>query len=284
MSHQTKKTLTQQADEILKSKLRIGTKKHSEKKGGEHKKWIYSYGTYHDYTKACYEFLKYCLENHKCRIIEECHQYIDEWLTYLIDRGYSAYTISKCKCAIAKLYGESSKEYIDTPPRHRADITRSRGEKVRDAHFCEITHKDIVVLCESCGPRRHELAKLRGADLVIDKGEYYVRIKQGKGGKPRLAKVIGDIETIKAIFDAVKPEEKLFKKIPNGMDVHGYRREYAQRYYDTVARPVEKIPEEKRYVCRKDKKGIVYDKDAMLIVSKSLGHNRIDVIAGHYLD
>ena len=38
-----------------------------------------------------------------------------------------------------------------------------------------------------------------------------------------------------------------------------------------------------RYVCRRDRAGVVYDKAAMLQVSRMLGHNRISVIAGHYL-
>jgi hypothetical protein len=42
--------------------------------------------------------------------------------------------------------------------------------------------------------------------------------------------------------------------------------------------------EKELYRCRKDKYGIVYDRKAMLIVSKALGHERIDVIAQSYLN
>ena len=38
-----------------------------------------------------------------------------------------------------------------------------------------------------------------------------------------------------------------------------------------------------KYFMRADRKGDVYDREAMEKVSKQLGHNRIDVIAGHYL-
>ena len=38
------------------------------------------------------------------------------------------------------------------------------------------------------------------------------------------------------------------------------------------------------YYCRKDKKGLWYDKEAIKITSKALGHNRISVIAEHYLN
>ncbi len=38
------------------------------------------------------------------------------------------------------------------------------------------------------------------------------------------------------------------------------------------------------YRCRKDRRGVAYDKKAMLYVSRQLRHNRISVIAGHYLN
>ena len=45
---------------------------------------------------------------------------------------------------------------------------------------------------------------------------------------------------------------------------------------------VEKYYKE-RYIMRKERAGEVYDKQAMEIVSKNLGHNRISVIAQSYL-
>lgn len=47
---------------------------------------------------------------------------------------------------------------------------------------------------------------------------------------------------------------------------------------------IAEIPKCDRYYCKKDKKGIWYDKEAMKITSRALGHNRISVIAGHYLN
>lgn len=49
------------------------------------------------------------------------------------------------------------------------------------------------------------------------------------------------------------------------------------------ARPIESLERAEKYICRKDKAGIVYDRRAMKIVSKQLGHNRISVIASDYL-
>jgi len=49
------------------------------------------------------------------------------------------------------------------------------------------------------------------------------------------------------------------------------------------ARPLDKIPKKERYCCRSDLKGVWYDKKAMLIASSALGHNRISIIAAHYI-
>ena len=65
------------------------------------------------------------------------------------------------------------------------------------------------------------------------------------------------------------------------MDKHGYRREYAQAVYESIARSVAEIPRKDRYICRGDRKGVIYDKQ---YVSRQLGHNRVSVIAVHYLN
>jgi len=55
------------------------------------------------------------------------------------------------------------------------------------------------------------------------------------------------------------------------------------KIYELHARPIEQISKKDRYYCRNDLKGIVYDKRATAIASRVLGHNRIGVVAGHYL-
>lgn len=53
--------------------------------------------------------------------------------------------------------------------------------------------------------------------------------------------------------------------------------------YDRVNKGSGKKYQSDVYVCRKDEKGKRLDKKAMYITSKALGHNRINVIAEHYL-
>lgn len=75
----------------------------------------------------------------------------------------------------------------------------------------------------------------------------------------------------------------VFGKVNTRAPIHKYRSMYATNLYNSLKRDIKDIPKEDRYVCRKDLKGRVYDKKAMQIVSRALGHERIDVIAGHYL-
>jgi len=188
------------------------------------------------------------------------------------------------KSALAKLFDCSGKEFAATPPRYRGDIKRSRGEAVRDAHFSEEKNADFVAFCRATGLRRHELANLRGDDLVYDgkNGAYRVKVRKGKGGKERNALIIRDVDLVVEMMKRAGTG-KVFPKLPEA-DVHSYRRDYAQYFYSIIARPVEKLTREEIYRCKKDKRGIIYDRAAMLKVSQSLGHNRISVIAGHYLD
>ena len=62
-----------------------------------------------------------------------------------------------------------------------------------------------------------------------------------------------------------------------------YRATYANRLYNQLKRDIADIPTQERYVMRKERAGEVYDKQAMLQVSRALGHNRISVIAQSYL-
>jgi len=72
-------------------------------------------------------------------------------------------------------------------------------------------------------------------------------------------------------------------KVPTRADIHSYRADYCKTIRNLHARPIDEIPKKERYYCRGDRKGVVYDRRAMAVASRALGHNRIGVIAGHYL-
>lgn len=61
------------------------------------------------------------------------------------------------------------------------------------------------------------------------------------------------------------------------------RADYATKVYQMHARPIETLKHDEIYYCRGDRKGTWLDKNAMLMASKALGHNRISIIASNYL-
>ena len=77
--------------------------------------------------------------------------------------------------------------------------------------------------------------------------------------------------------------EKVFSKIHNAADIHHYRACYAERVYQAHARPISSLQGSERYVCRGSQKGTVYDREALRLTSQALGHNRVSVVAEHYL-
>lgn len=276
-------SLTKQVQTALDNKLAIGQSKHFDKMKGATQDKIYSWETYRSYMKHCNYFTDYCKETYGTKTLEECRPYVDEWLKNRSEKGLSAYTQKLEASALAKMYGCSTKDFIKTDTRHRADINRSRGEKVRDSHFSEKNHKELVDFCKSTGLRRAELRALTGDKLLEKDGKYFIKVDVGsKGGRYREAPIVGDV---KAVVERMQSAGtgKVFDKIPNGADIHSYRADYATSVYNSHARDIKTLEPSERYCCRGDLKGTWYDKQAMLEASQALGHNRISVIAEHYI-
>ena len=241
------KSLIQQVKESLDSKLAIGQSKYAAKLDGTYTQYIYSWDTYRSYLKhGCY-FVRWCKEQpvdstlgHKPRTLEECRRFAEQWIRDGIDRGLSAYTLKLQVSALAKLYGCTAKDFdVETPPRKRIKITRSRGDAERDKHFSLANNKDLMTFCHCTGLRRAELAQICGNDLIVQGGKYYLNIKRGtKGGRPRVSPVVGDDaerETVKKLCIQAG-SNKVFPHPSQNADIHSYRAAYAQRIYDSQKR------------------------------------------------
>lgn len=281
MGHKNKLSMVAQVKVTLDDKLAIGQSKHLAKRMGTAQNHIYSWGTYKAYLKQGCRFAKWAKETHGCKTLEQARQHVNEYLER--SKELSPYTQKLYASSLAKIYSCSSKDFnVQTDTRHRADITRSRDEKVRDKHFSESRNQELVNFCRSTGLRRSELEKLRGNQLIERNGQFYIGVK-GKGGRYREAPVIYKVDEVVSRMKAAG-DEKVWNRVHNAADIHSYRGQYATSFYKSIARQRDKIPIEDRYCCRIDLKGVWYDKKAMLEVSRALGHNRISVIAGHYLN
>ena len=245
--HKLSKSLIQQVKENLDSKLAIGESKYMAKKDGTYTQHIYSWDTYRSYLKHCCYFVRWCKEQpidpgigHKPRTIDECRRFAEKWIQSTIDRDLSAYTVKLELSALAKLYGCKTTDFaIITPPRKRQNITRSRGDAVRDKHFSVENNRELITFCKCTGLRRAELAQIRGTDLIVHNGRLCPDIKRGtKGGRLRISPVIGsseEIETVKRIC-AEAGRNKVCPKPSDNADIHSYRAEYATRIYSSCKR------------------------------------------------
>ena len=293
MSRKNKLSLVGQIKARFDEQLAIGQSKHLDKLNGSTDGKIYSWGTYRTYLKQTNYFAKWCKVEHGCKTLEQCRPYVNEWLIKRQD--LSAHTQKLDAAALAKLYGCSSTDFIKTKSRRRADITRSRQERVRDKHFSEVKNKNLVDFCRSTGLRRAELTALTGDKLIYKNNNPYIKVNSAsKGGRYREVPVYGNTKLVVNLMQKAGTG-KVFETVSGNADIHSYRSDYATALYKQYARPINEIPYDRLnvgtgrwyqsevYVCRGDRAGAKYDKQAMLIVSNALGHNRLSVIAGHYL-
>ena len=189
-------------------------------------------------------------------------------------------------------------------------ISFCRGTGLRRAGIQSITGKDLVTRAQidaeihritaipSAERSSHDVTLLNicmDTKLFGPSQIYYVHTRE-KGGRERLAPIVGpDVDEIIQRFRETKPDEKVWGHVNSNADIHSYRADYALRVYRKYARPMDKIPYDRInkgsgrqfqgdvYTCRKDEYGKKLDKKAMLICSKALGHNRVEVVASNYL-
>lgn len=284
-----RKSLSYQIRAELSKACCYGRSKHEDKKAANdfHPHGIYSVKTYENYAAQCVRFGDWCKAVHGCRTLDQCKEHINEYLDHY-GAGKSPSSIHTAKYAIQKLYDISDHgfkvEYTHAK-RERAGITKNRSpiESVKD--FSEARHADLLAFGKACGLRRHELLNLRFRDIAPDGSA--VTVLTGKGGKRRTVPVLEQDRAVilQKLAAAPDPDAHVFQKkdIPSRMPEHRCRREYAQKLYKAYARDPAYLPPADRYICRKDKRGVTYDRKAMLIASQALGHGRLDVIANNYL-
>lgn len=268
-------------------KAGMGSKRSKDKAEADTKNKIYSKATFETYKQQFRHFADWLEKAHpEALTLEDARGFVDEYLRHLIELERSAYSISTAKAAIAKIMGVEATQFITTPPRLRADIKRSRGVAERDKHISDKKEEELARFTSATGLRRKEMTMIRAEDLFFENGQAYLNVDKGtKGGKSRVAKIVGKTEAeTKEIVKWIQSKEgRLFYKLSSNYDNHYYRATYANRLYNQLKRDIADIPTQERYVMRKERAGEVYDKQAMLQVSRALGHNRISVIAQSYL-
>lgn len=244
---------------------------------------MHSFETRSNYQKIVMRFLDWCRNEHEIHTIDQLDARADElascYLSGRIDQGYSAWTLQTERSAL-RLFFENRflAADITLPRRRREHITRSRLPVTRDRHFQPNNWPLLVNFVLACGLRREELRDLRVGDIYTRTDEQLVvHVRKGKGGKERRVAVFPGRETAVLAVKGNRPNDALaFDRLPGAMDIHAYRRRFAQELYEYLSG--RSLPPAEGRLHSPD-----FDRFAAEQVTKCLGHNRIDIIFGSYI-
>jgi integrase len=245
---------------------------------------IHAFETRHNYQKIVMRFINWCRDCHGINHMECLREYADEltsvYLSDRIEQRYSAWTLQTERSALRIFFqNRDLASSVVLPKRRRENIVRSRRPAVRDQHFQPMNWLPLIDFCQACGLRREELRDLYVRDVYHRKrdGQLVVHVVKGKGGKDREVPVFpGREPSAREVIEGREPAEHVFDRIPNNLDIHAIRRQFAQELYEYLSgRPLPPLEGRLR--------SADLDRDAALYVSRCLGHNRIDIIFGHYL-
>lgn len=281
-----------------------GTSKHADKlaNGGKpDPDKIYTDNTKHQYDRFWGYFCDaikadgYKYNGHSPRTPQEAVGFLPRYVEILKERPgskpgttMSAASIHNYVAAACKVL-HVNMDSLTLPGRHVTDITRSREPAIRDKNFSEKNNAELKSFCLSVGLRsKKELQQLKGSQLVkMPEGSRWTWGVSliGKGGRHRIAPVIGTDAEINAVVTRMKAAGHglVWERVHNAADVHNWRAAYAARIYNSVARDPKTLKGSERYCCRGDgRRGTWYDRAALMVVSEALGHSRANVAAENY--
>ena len=213
----------------------------------------------HDKTRKQYmrqvkKYVKFCREKFDSKTFSDCEKNGQEYSDFLQSENYTASTVHTYLAAVCAVFGVDLSA-VKKPVRHVADYVRGRNAR-RDIENEKWAY--IVEFQRRVGIRREELKHLRGKDFAADESGFpCVVVRRGKGGKLQYQRISGnDVEFIKAYFEAVPPEERIFegKYFENDLNFHALRAECAKKYYFEQEKRMKENPEYRKKLEREIRK------------------------------
>src|SRR5436305_2215323 len=279
--------------ERLHERMALGQSRHAAKQAiradGE-RAWSVTTGKIHSLsTRGIYQqhvlaFVNWARDSYQIRHLEVLDPRADElateYLTKQVADGRSPYTVASERSALRMFFGDRRlAESVQVPKRKRTQIRRSRGPTAMDNDFQPNNWQAEIAFLKACGLRRSEALDLCVEEISPD--GRWIHVRQGKGGKARDVPVLaGHEQAILSLIQGRAKDARVFPRLPVRLDVHALRRDYAQSLYRQYA-PGRDLPKSSRSSGRLIPGS--YDKEAVLRVSKALGHTRLDVALNHYL-
>jgi hypothetical protein len=245
---------------------------------------MHAFETRANYQKIVMRFIDWCRDRHGVRDLAQIDEQADDLASlYLLERiaeDKSAWTLTTERSALRMFFqSRTLTDSIDLPKRRREHIKRSRGPAVRDQHINLDNWRHVIDFCLACGLRREELRDLYVREVYTRPGDrrLVVFVRNGKGGKDREVPVFpGREQAVTSQTAGRDPDAHVFTRISSLLDIHSYRRQFAQELYEHLSgKPLP--PREGRL------QSADLDREAALYVSRCLGHNRIDIVFGHYI-
>lgn len=244
---------------------------------------IHAHTTRADYQQHVLAFANWARQQEGIRTLEaldaQSSVLAARYLSERLAAGQSPYTLQAIRAALRLFFSNRALAGdVQLPRRKREGITRSRGPAQRDSHFQPDNWQPLIQTLQGIGLRRSEVEALQARDVrQTEDGRAEVSVHAGKGGRPRtvIARA-GYTQIVLAAVEGKEPTERVFPRVPDRLDVHALRREFAQGLYQELSgRP---LPPAHGRLRPTD-----YDLEAAELVSKQLGHNRVDVVLRHYL-
>ena len=245
---------------------------------------MHSFETRTNYQKIVMRFIDWCRDTQHVRDLEKIIEQGDELLSlYLlerIDEKYSAWTLQTERSALRLFFQDrTAADSVELPQRRRENITRSRLDTKRDRHINLDNWQHVIWFCLACGLRREELRDLSVRDVSVRPSDQHlmVVVVNGKGGKRREVPVFpGREQAVLSQVVGKEPDAHVFTRVSSLLDIHSYRRQFAQELYEHLSGRA--LPPAVGRLHSED-----LDQDVALAVSRCLGHNRLDIIFGHYI-
>jgi hypothetical protein len=272
--------------------------------------WIHSRGTAKTYRQWAEDFTGYIrattdikdrdeiTREHLQRYIEDKKEHYEE------TKGHaSPYTMATICSSLNKVFSDKEWEPLTKKEFGVENKSYKTVKRSRDSEGQRIPEKwsEAVEVSRSFGLRREGLEQIKESNIFRDteSGSLKVRVIE-KGGRYREAECIREREHIvegiltargheiqtegtmtKAEYkEAYKQDEsgKMYDGISRNIDIHHFRREYAQSKYNEVVERMEGQGNELKAVFS----GTYYE-EALREVSENLGHSRISVVVYSYL-
>lgn len=312
------KRLNKSLQNSLYAKNALGSSKHEAKQHSrkeyfsEHgtlKGWnpskldgIYSRRTMETYLNVMPKFAQYCANRSAKRLSDLNEAMGEDYLRYLSEQGKSNWSISTASSALNKaLDWELSPTKLGLSKRSKKDITRSRIARAHDSRDFS-AYEDQIFFAKATGVRRMSVTVVRPCDCVRNETGTVVGVHViEKGGKHRVAPVLNTHrDTITAMVNTAIAKNgetaPIFDSYDIHIDNHRFRAEFAAALLHQLED--ERVAGQSLFggafalkdYCRlkgKDAKRknttAGHDTDLLGAVSGALGHNRIEVVLGHYL-